>query len=282
MAQRSLVKIATLRRPTRQDIHRLLRRPTSRWRTLPDFLIIGAQKAGTTSLYHYLQISPDIRAALVKEVHFFDHNYERGVNWYRAHFPLAETKRSWVTGESSPYYLLHPAVPVLAHEMLPDARLIAMLRHPVDRAYSHFHHSRAYGAESESDFATALDRETERTDAAWAKLQRGGNQDDRLQWFSYARRSHYAPQIARWLRLYPREALLILTTEELEANPSRVLRRALLHLGLPGSVTMPQFAARNARPYDRMPAALRESLLERFAHDVAEVERLIGRSTGWR
>jgi len=228
-----------------------------------------------------LQTSPDIRAALMKEVHFFDLNYERGANWYRAHFPFADAKRSWVTGESSPYYLLHPTIPALAHEMLPDIRLIAMLRHPVDRAYSHFHHSRAYGIEPESDFATALDLEPERTDAAWTKLERGAHRDDRVEWFSYARRSRYAPQLARWLRLYPREALLILTTEELAANPSDVFRRALLHLGVAGSVPLPHFAVSNARAYDRIPADFRESLFERFASDVAEVEQVIGRSTGW-
>ena len=118
MAAGSEDSSAIIHRPTSRtkpihDARQLVRRTTSRWRTLPDYLIIGAQKAGTTSLYDYLQSSPDIRPALTKEVHFFDRNFQRGPAWYRAHFPLSSATRDWVTGEASPYYLLHPRVPSL-------------------------------------------------------------------------------------------------------------------------------------------------------------------------
>src|SRR4051794_39950057 len=95
-------------RERRRAARVLVRRPTSSQRALPDFLIIGAQKSGTTSLYDYLCQHPQVRPAMTKEVHYFDFNFTRGTRWYRSHFPLGVGSRNWVTGEATPYYLFHP------------------------------------------------------------------------------------------------------------------------------------------------------------------------------
>src|SRR5258706_11489250 len=107
------------------------RRATSRYRKLPDFLIIGAQRSGTSTLYQYIARHPDVRGAFRKEVHYFDMHYDRGLDWYRACFPTRG-----FTGESSPSYLIHPEVPARVAAVLPDIKLIAILRNPVERAYS--------------------------------------------------------------------------------------------------------------------------------------------------
>src|SRR5947209_1159841 len=125
-------------------------------RALPDFLIIGAQKAGTTSLYRYLAAHPDIVASTRKEVHFFDINFWRGEWWYRSLFPLRRRlqrrpplrNRPAITGEASPYYLFHPFAPERAAQLLPDAKLIVLLRDPVERAWSHYRHEVANGRET--------------------------------------------------------------------------------------------------------------------------------------
>ena len=112
---------------------------------LPHFLIIGAQKAGTTSLASYLAAHPGVVPSKRKEVHFFDLNYEKGVDWYRSHFPIARGQglrrrmrgRRMLTGEASPYYIFHPLAASRAFDLLPAARVIVLLRNPVDRAYSH-------------------------------------------------------------------------------------------------------------------------------------------------
>src|SRR5690242_8679107 len=103
----------------------------------PHFLIIGAQRCGTTSLFEYLANHPEIVPPSVKKIHFFDSEYEKGEAWYRARFPVLEN--GFITGEATPYYLFHPRVPKRVRNWNPNVKLIVLLRNPVDRAYSHFY-----------------------------------------------------------------------------------------------------------------------------------------------
>src|SRR5579885_2674785 len=138
-----------------QSSLRFYRTITSSIRLLPDFIIIGTQRGGTTSLYAYLGQHPQIAPAVIKEVHFFDNNYERGVGWYRTQFPFLIEKsiaknigqQNFITGEASPYYLFHPHVPERAAKVVPGAKLIVLLRNPIDRAYSHYYHEVELGHE---------------------------------------------------------------------------------------------------------------------------------------
>ncbi len=145
-------------------------RPTAGLRLLPDYLIIGAQRAGTTSLHRYLIQHPGVRTTLrTKGVHFFDTGYGRGMSWYASRFPTRLTawyvaRRHGVelrTGEASPYYLFHPHVPGRVAEHLPQVKLIALLRDPVGRAYSHYQHEVARGFETLS-FEEAIEAEAAR------------------------------------------------------------------------------------------------------------------------
>ncbi len=265
-----------------QEMIRAARGPRSATRALPDFMIIGAQKAGTTSLFQYLEECPDVRGPLTKELHYYDHNVDRGEQWYRSNFPIRSASDGWITGESSPYYMLHPSVPRRLVDHLPGTRLIALLRHPVQRAYSHFNHSRVLGGEPIDDFRAAMAAEPARTDEAWARLVKTGKREPDVEWFSYARRSHYAPQLRRWLACFPRESLLIMTAEELYRNPQGGLSRARAHLGLPQiDVTDRNFRPRNARSYIPISDQVRVALGREFVDDMAEVEQLMGRPTGW-
>ncbi|MCI5147305.1 MAG: sulfotransferase, partial [Candidatus Electrothrix sp. AR3] len=111
---------------------------TARLRPLPNFLVIGAQKSGTTSLFHYICQHPQVFENKSKEIHFFDHNYHCGANWYRSHFPLAgKLMRNRCLGEATPYYLCHPHAPSHIFDLLPRVKIIAILRDPVERAISH-------------------------------------------------------------------------------------------------------------------------------------------------
>ncbi len=114
-------------------------------RALPDAVILGAMKSGTTSLHNYLVQHPGVIEPLRKEVHYFDVNLERGERWYRAHF--GREGEPGLNLDSSPYYLFHPAVPRRLHDLLPDAKLVVLLRDPVRRAYSHYWHERDKGRE---------------------------------------------------------------------------------------------------------------------------------------
>jgi hypothetical protein len=193
---------------------------------LPDFLIIGAQKAGTTSLYQYLVRHPDIESATVKEVHFFDLKYGKGLAWYSRFFPsegrrqarLAQTKEL-VTGEATPYYLFHPHVPERVARSLPGIKLIVLLRNPIDRAYSHYHHAVRHGFES-LDFEQAIASETDRLAPEIERL----TTDDSYHSFvhqrnSYLARGRYIEQLERWAAYFSREAMLILEAEAFFADP---------------------------------------------------------------
>ncbi len=147
-------------------------------RELPDFLIIGAQRCGTSSFYKYLEDHPLIVPSLRKEVRYFERNYARGEGWYRAHFP-SKWHRKWISRrhgrepvsfEASPAYLLHPLAPPRAGQLLPETRIVAMLRNPVDRALSHYRHSVRHGWETPS-FEEALEAElnvSPTTQSAWS------------------------------------------------------------------------------------------------------------------
>src|SRR5229473_3108964 len=147
---------ASTDRPT-PLLEKLYRATTNPLRLLPDFVIIGTQRGGTTSLYNYLAEHPSIGAASIKEVHFFDtSHYKQGLAWYRAHFPpfvqkyytQHVQKQAFITGEASPYYLFHPFAARRMANSLPHVKLIVMLRNPVDRAYSHFYHELEGGHET--------------------------------------------------------------------------------------------------------------------------------------
>ena len=116
---------------------------TSHFRMLPDFIIIGAQKSGTSSLYYYLSQHPNVKPALKKEVHYFDLNFEKNVLFYRMQFPLIFNRlnifgKKYVTGEASPYYIFHPHVARRISKIIPSVKIIVLLRNPIDRSFSHY------------------------------------------------------------------------------------------------------------------------------------------------
>jgi hypothetical protein len=130
---------------------------------LPDFVIIGAHKCGTTSLYHSLTRHPHVEGAATKELEFFNRHFDKGIEWYRRCFPRPRWKdgRRSITGEATPYYLFHPHAAKRMAEVVPRARMIVLLRNPVDRAYSHYHHRTRLGRETRS-FEEAIEAETTR------------------------------------------------------------------------------------------------------------------------
>lgn len=263
-------------------------RATSAFRPLPDFVVIGAQKAGTTALYAYLRWHPAALGPSWKEVSFFDRHYRRGEAWYRGQFPnklrveLA-TRRSRteaLVGEASPSYLFHPLAPARIRALVPQVRLIAVLRDPVERAFSHYNHEVALGREPLS-FEQALDAEESRMQGELARMLADPAYFSHAWWnYTYAARGRYAEQLERWLAVFPREQLLVLTTEELAAQPAETYRRTLEFLGLPPQ-TLTSFPRLNTREYGEMSAAARERLADHYAEPNRRLAELLGRELGW-
>ena len=195
-----------------QRLRKLTHQNPGRGHLLPEFVIIGAAKAGTTSLYGWLTEHPFVAPASQKEVHFFDYNYYRGEDWYRRHFPLESERsafarehgRPFLTGEASPSYLSHYWAPQRLAKVLPRARLIVMMRNPVDRAYSQFQMSRREGEEELDSFIDAVEIEDRRLDPERARAKRSRHYNSwPIGCWSYLMRSRYAEQIERWFGSSP-------------------------------------------------------------------------------
>lgn len=206
----------------------ILRRLSAPLRSLPDFLIIGAMKAGTTSLFHYIKRHPAMRSPIRKEIHYFDIGRRKSVWWYRAHFPICLPPGSVITGEACPAYLFCPGADRRIHELLPDVRLIVLLRNPVERAISHYFHERRMGREH-LPIMKALKVEERRL----ARLDLDDQADlDTYLHASYKCRGHYADQLARYHALFPADRILILASAQLFSEPRLVMARVFRFLGL--------------------------------------------------
>jgi len=185
-------------------------------RGMPAFIIIGAQRSGTTSSYDWLSRHPEVAPATHKELHYFDgKNYELGESWYRSQFPILRSGQ--ITGESSPQMLYNPMSPKWASNDLPaSTRFVALLRNPTQRAISHYWFSKSRGNETE-DLPTALSLEKERLAAEQTDFDAGRHSYAHHK-FSYAARGEYAGQIKRWYEHVDPERILILEGEGLCAE----------------------------------------------------------------
>ena len=266
---RTLRLLGLLETGRRVELRLRMRQP----RALPGAVILGAQKCGTSSLHNYLTQHRGVIPPLRKEVHYFDVNFGRSEAWYRAHF--GREREPGLNLDSSPYYLFHPAVPRRMHELLPDARLIVLLRDPVRRAYSHYWHERSRGREKLS-FEAAIDAEPERLGRTDELLASGKLEVSREhQQYSYLARGRYAEQLERWFALYPRQQILVLRFEEFVREPLAALNRTLAFLGLP-STTAVNLEARNTRRYPPMAEATEGRLRQYFEPHNRRLETLLG------
>lgn len=195
----------------------------------PTFLILGAQKAGTNSLREALARHPDIGIA-PGEPHYFDLHHARGPAWYRGLF--APSRGQAARGESSPYYLFHPAAPERARRFDPELRLLVVLRDPVERLISHYRHAVSLGLES-LPLAAALRAEAARLNGEEERLRRDpAARSFAHQHHSYRARGLYLDQLRRWRACFPRERLFVLEAGELQREPRRWLNRCASFLGL--------------------------------------------------
>ncbi|CAN5755607.1 hypothetical protein BH23ACT4_BH23ACT4_03050 [soil metagenome] len=280
-ARRSLVKVR----------HRL-RGLTARWRGAPDFIVIGCQRGGTSSLYRYLGLHPDISASLRKETEYFTAKFPEGEAWYRAHFPLdlrhrlaAALGKRRLTLEATPDYLVDPRAPARCHDLLPDARIVVMLREPGERALSQFHHNVRLGLETET-FDRAIELEESRIAHDLVEMvEDPSTSATQFRRFSYLTRGDYAEQLQRWFDHYPRDRFLIVESEDFFSDPDRVLGKVLDFVGArrwsPPEFRNYSYMERGAVGHEEVPAALRGVLDERFRQSNKNLRELIDTDLEW-
>lgn len=290
---------------------------------MPDFLVIGAARAGTTAIHSFLRQSPQIFMPVQKETNFFAYEDETltvrgpGADFINNSVTRLEDYRrlfggagqGQILGEASPLYLHVPKAPERIRRHVPDVRMVAVLRNPIDQAFSHFLYATKCRIEPVEDFAEALSLEEERLAAGWQPL------------FGYSRFPRYAEQLERYFALFPRDQFLIRTYDDFLSDPARLVAEILAHIGAdpgfrpdltegvnaggrpkskalqdflmkPNPVTraiglvVPQptrlrirdrLAQLNLRRDERMPAAARAILRDRLAPDIERLGPLIGR-----
>jgi hypothetical protein len=260
---------------------------TAPFRLVPNYLVIGAQKSGTTSLHGYLAAHPGVLTSAVKEIQFFTRYYGQGERWYLAHFPLAARATATsltrhvrpAVGESSATYLFHPRAPERVYSFDPAMKLISVLRDPVDRAYSHYQMEFRWGRETLS-FEAALAREAALAPELERMLDDTEFESVDAVNCSYVARGRYAEQLARWLELFPREQRLVRTSAELLADPAATMSEVATFLGVPARAAE-AYPLKGVRKYQTMLPETREHLARIFEPHNRALQEMLGRQLGW-
>lgn len=290
MSDRSALRRSTqwARRHAPAPVVRLARTSVDQWgsataglRLLPSFVIVGAQRSGTTTLYRLLSDHPAVlRPTTAKGIGYFDLNYDRGPQWYRGHFPI-RWRRSSVTFESSGYYSFHPhAIARLVHD-LPQAKLVMMLRDPVDRAYSAHRHEFNRGFESEP-FHRAVELESARLAGEVERmLAEPKYQSLAHRHHAYLGRGRYVEQVRRIQDLVGGDRLHLLDADRFFDQPREQFESLQRWLGLP--LWQPdRVPAENAQPREPMDRGLRAELTSYFEPFDRQLEELTGMRPSWR
>jgi Sulfotransferase domain len=259
-------------------------------RMLPGFLIVGAQRCGTTSMYRTLSQHPAVlKPVLHKGVHYFDMSYTRSLGWYQAHFPLGAHGRRverhvgvpGITFESSPYYMFHPLAAERILRDLPEVKLLVLVRDPVERAYSAHAHELARGYES-VPFEQALDMETTRLEGEAERIStEPGYLSMSHQHHAYLARGQYIQQLDRLERLFGRARIHVVDSGDFFTEPKSVYDPVLEFLRLP-LCGYPAFERHNARPRAPMPKSLRAALQNHFNPYDERLAEWLGREPSWR
>jgi hypothetical protein len=264
---------------------RALQQATAAWRALPDFVIFGASKSGTTSMYDYLGAHPLVVPCRAKELHFADrtHNAARGERWYRSWFPLRSTlARVGASqgadrarcGEATPAYLAVSGTAARLRAVVPDVALVALLREPGERAWSHYR-MREHGGSDVADFLADVEAEAAELADGWVPLH-----DRRALQQGLLRQGHYADELVEWYECFDAAQILLVRSEDLFAEPARTYTTVCRHLGLPDA-ELPTFPVANAGQPSELPAAARRWLDAHFAEPNARLAELTAGAIRW-
>ncbi|WP_107764751.1 sulfotransferase family protein [Nocardioides terrigena] len=262
---------------------------TAGHRQLPSFVLVGAQRAGTTSFFRALQSHPLVHSANYhKGVNYFDVNYDKGFAWYQGHFPTTSylQRRTHanagepMTFEASGYYMFHPRAAERIARDLPDVRILMMLRDPVERAYSAWKHEHARGFETES-FERALELEEQRLDGEVERMCLDDSyQSARHRHQAYRLRGEYADQLLRMRDFIPHDRIHVIESESFFEHPEATYGGVLEFLGLP-QVMPDRFDRWNGRPSSPMLDTTRAQLHKHFEPHDRALARLLEREPAW-
>ena len=260
---------------------------TASLRILPDFLVIGVGRGGTTSCFHYLSQHPSIIGSAYDEIGFFDENFHLGLNWYRSMFPTKFLKKKIVkkfgkclTYDVTPAYIRKPWVARRIKELFPEIKLIALLRNPVDKAYSHYHSSIKSGVQKPS-----FEEMVEEDIKTFQKFENTNSIIDDEYFRNYIEKSElgrglYAQQLKIWFELFDPKQILILTSEELSTETNKAMNKIFQFLDLP-DYEIPDTVKRSTANYTNMKMDTRKKLISFFSKYNQDLFKLLNREFDW-
>lgn len=248
---------------------------------LPDFIIIGETKSGTTSLYNYLLKHPKIKNTLSnemiieeikeisdsqlsnsKEIRFFDRYYSNGLEWYKSNFP--ETVQNEITGEGTPMYMFRTMVAFRLKKDVPKVKLIVLLRNPVDRLYSNFQHYNKYISNWSKRYPSFEDYLNTCSDSDYYLIEKG----------------LYVYTLQKWFKYFPKEQFIIINTEEMKRSPQEVYSKILNFLGV-DDFLIDDFKFHRENNYLPMKRDTRKMLEDFYNPFNRELEKLLGKKFNW-
>lgn len=246
----------------------------------PDFLIIGAQKAGTTSLYKYIEkYSKNFVPPINKELYFFTEKNHKGINWYEALFANNKKKK---TGEATPDYLFYHKAPERIVEHLPRIKLIVLLRNPIERAYSQFNFQNYTGKTRAYDplsFQEAIKEDIYRYKN---NIYTKNDEFNYIyKYFSYVSRGIYYDQLIRWFKFFPKEQILVIKSEEFFKNTETVLEKVFEFIGLDFNDKQFDFKQYNKSSYNELDKKTHQYLEEFYKPHNAKLYKLLNEDFEW-
>ena len=257
------------------------RYPMNLFRKLPGFIIIGSQKAATSTLHYYLSKNSNIQRPPIKEAQFFNMNYDRGIPYYKSIFPIHKVGK--VTFETTPDYLSHPLAPRLCHQLLPDIKLVVTLRNPVERAFSHFNFVKNYGGEAvDVSFEQGLELEQQRIDDALDLMAKDRYNSARLlSRYGYRRNGEYASHLKTWLHYYPIDQFYFIDFEDIKNDVNTVMRNLCDFLELPFEPIKSKTIKNKSVYKEVMNDKLLVALKNHYASHNENLYKLIGKKYQW-
>lgn len=243
----------------------------------PDFLIIGTTKGGTTSLYNYICLHPSVLPAIEKEVHFFDTHFDKGINWYLAHFPAIPTDKNFITGEASPNYMYFPEAAERLFNYFPKTKLIAILRNPINRTISHYYMAKRQGQEAKN-----LEEVIAKNRGLIERIEKNPRVNQKLlpKTVDYLRYSLYIYFLKAWMKIFPREQFLILKSEDMYEYPAATMKQVFEFLELP-DYQISEYRQYFAASYPAIDENMRQTLSELFRPHNWRLEKYLGRKFNW-
>ena len=278
--------------PYRFSFEKLYRKMTSRLRSLPDFIIIGVGRAGTTALYSYLIQHPSIVAAStdnnesVADLHFFEYMISNNIQWYKSHFPILfskskNQKNSFITGEYTSTYIYHPDVPKRIFNLLPKIKLIVILRNPIDKAYSTYQQQFRFG-EYTTSFEDTVNAEFRRINLNkdFPELNSNNYDFENFVAQNIIRHGIYADYLETWLKIFDRKQILILNSEDLKNSTKETLHR-VFHFLIVSNYDIANTSQVNVGKYPPINKITRKKLIKFFKPHNQRLNKLLDTEFDW-